>query len=469
MLSREDNLRVTQTGSSTPAGEMLRSFWQPAALVEELDERRPSKPVRLLGEDLVLFRDDEGEYGLIGRMCAHRGSDLAYGRVEHGGLRCLYHGWLYDRQGSCLEQPAEPEASRFHTKIRQPAYPCREQGGIVFAYLGGGDPPPLPDYDCFLAPDEHTFAYKGWWECNWLQGLEGGIDPSHVSFLHRFLVDEDPRDAYGQQFRDTVEGTDRTLSSLVGEKFRPDIEVERTDYGMRLLATRELDADSIHVRITNLVAPNAFVIPFSNTTNIIQWHVPIDDHNHYWYMLMYDFVDPTDKETLRRQRQDSSEGPEYRPVRNARNQWGFDIDEQLSLTYTGMGLDINVHDQWAVESMGPVQDRTQEHLGVSDKAVSAYRRMLLQAIDDHAAGKRTTGQVLDADDAAALRGPIAVDTVQPIANWRTSWSEKDAERRGRSPWAVPVAPAPTTTSSATEDGATAAGTSAQPGAHAGDA
>jgi phthalate 4,5-dioxygenase len=217
--------------------------------------------------------------------------------------------------------------------------------------------------------------------------------------------------------------------------------VERTDYGMRLLATRELDAESIHVRITNLVAPNAFVIPFSNTTNIIQWHVPIDDGNHYWYMLMYDFVDPTDKETLRRQRQDSSEGPEYRPVRNARNQWGFDIDEQLSLTYTGMGLDINVHDQWAVESMGPVQDRTQEHLGVSDKAVSAYRRMLLQAIDDHAAGKRTTGQVLDADDAAALRGPIAVDTVQPTATWRTSWADKDAERRGRSPWATPVVPA----------------------------
>lgn len=435
MLSEKDNQLVTETGPGTPAGDLLRASWQPAALVEELDERRPSKPVKLLGEDLVLFRDTDGEYGLIGRRCAHRGADLAFGRVEDGGLRCLYHGWLYDRAGSCLEQPAEPEASRFNEKIAQTAYPCRQQGGIVFAYLGGGDPPPFPEYDAFLAPDEHTFAYKGWWECNWLQGLEGGIDPSHVSFLHRFLVDDDPRDAYGQQFRDNVEGTDRTLSSFVGEKFRPEIDVERTEYGLRLLATRELDAELVHVRITNLVAPNAFVIPFSSTTNIIQWHVPIDDTNHYWYMLMYDFADPTDKQTLRAQRQDSSEGPEYRPVRNRHNDWGFDIEEQLSLTYTGMGLDINVHDQWAVESGGAIQDRTTEHLGVSDKAITAYRRILLRSIEDHAAGKRTLGQVVDDTDAAALRGPVAVDTTAPVGAWREHWRERDEQRRKASPWA----------------------------------
>jgi phthalate 4,5-dioxygenase len=435
MLSADENALVTETGRGSACGDLLRAYWQPAALVEELDDRRPSKPVRLLGEDLVLFRDDEGAYGLIGRRCAHRAADLAFGRIEDGGVRCLYHGWLYDRHGRCLEQPAEPEGSRFADKIRHTAYPCREQGGIVFAYLGGGTPPPFPEYDCFLAPDEYTFAFKGWWECNWLQGLEGGIDPSHVSFLHRFLVEDDPREAYGQQFRDTVEGTGKTLSALVGERFRPEIDVERTAYGLRLLSTRGLDDGEVHVRITNLVAPNAFVIPFSNSANLIQWHVPIDDVNHFWYMLLYDYERPTDKKTLREQRLESCTLPDYRPTRHARNSWGFDIDEQLSLTYTGMGLDINVHDQWAVESMGAVQDRTEEHLGVSDKAITAYRRVLLRAIQDHAEGKETPGMARDELTAGALRGPVAVDTVAPQASWREHWVQRDERRRAASPWA----------------------------------
>ena len=357
------------------------------------------------------------------------------GRIEDGGLRCLYHGWLYNRHGACLEQPAEPEGSRFNEKIRQTAYPCLEHNGIVFAYLGGGDPPPFPAYDAFLAPDDYTFAFKGWWECNWLQGLEGGIDPSHVSFLHRFLVDDDPREAYGQQFRDTVEGTGKTLSALVGEKFRPDIDVVGTEYGMRLTSTRELDDGQLHVRITNLVAPNAFVIPFSNTSNIIQWHVPIDDVNHFWYMLMYDFSRRTDKKTLREQRLESCTLPDYRSTRNARNDWGFDENEQLSLTYTGMGLDINVHDQWAVESMGAIQDRTAEHLGVSDKAITAYRRILLRAIGDHRAGKDTPGMACDDLAAQRLRGPVAVDTVAPREDWREHWLRRDERRREESPWA----------------------------------
>ena len=206
MLSREDNDRLTQTGPDTPCGGLMRAYWQPAALVSELRDERPVTPVRLLGEDLVLFRKPDGGHGLIGRYCAHRGVDLAYGRLEECGLRCLYHGWLYGPDGRCLEQPAEPAHSRFHEKIRHVSYPCRERNGIVFAYMGGGDPPPFPDYDCFVAPDAYTFAFKGLWECNWLQGVEGGIDPSHVSFLHRF-INEDPRETYGQQFAEQVEGT----------------------------------------------------------------------------------------------------------------------------------------------------------------------------------------------------------------------------------------------------------------------
>ncbi|MDO8187844.1 aromatic ring-hydroxylating dioxygenase subunit alpha [Conexibacter sp. JD483] len=434
MLSREENEKLTQTGPGTPGGGLMRAYWQPAALVAELNEARPVKPVRLLGEDLVLFRKGDGSYGLIGRWCAHRGVDLAYGRLEECGMRCLYHGWLYDAEGRCVEQPAEPAHSRFHTKIRHVSYPVQERNGIVFAYLGGGDPPPFPDYDCFVAPDAYTFAFKGLWECNWLQGVEGGIDPSHVSFLHRFL-DEDPRETYGQQFAELVEGTDKTLSALVGENFRPDIEVETTDHGLRVFAVRDLGEQIRHVRITNLMFPNAFVVPFGNTKVFAQWHVPIDDHTHYWYMILYDFEQQTDKETLWNQRISEVTLPDFRPVRNRANEWGFDVAEQQTLTYTGMGLDINVHDQWAVESMGPIQDRTVERLGVSDRAVTANRRMLLRAIEDHEAGQPTPGRATDAASARALTGPLAFDTIARADAWQEGWRAGEARRREQSPWA----------------------------------
>ena len=262
MLKRSDNERVTRSGPGTPLGRLMRAYWQPAALVSEMPADRPVKAVRLLGEDLVLFRR-EGGWGLVGRFCAHRGVDLSFGRLEDGGLRCLYHGWLYGSDGRCLEQPAEPEHSTFASRVRIPSYPCEERNGIVFAYLGEGEPPPFPAYDCFTAPDAYTFAFKGLWECNWLQGVEGGIDPSHVSFLHRF-VGEDPREVYGQQFSEVVEGTDKKLSELVADNYRPDIEVEEAAHGLRVYAVRELTERLKHVRVTNLVFPNAFVVPFGN-------------------------------------------------------------------------------------------------------------------------------------------------------------------------------------------------------------
>ena len=436
MLSREDNGRLTQTGPEAPAGRLLRAYWQPAALVSEMPAERPVKAVRLMGEDLVLFkRDGDREWGLVSRYCAHRGVDLSYGRLEDGGLRCLYHGWLYGADGQCLEQPAEPPHSRFFQKVKIASYPCAERNGIIFTYMGGGDPPPFPDYDCFVAPDEYTFAFKGLWDCNWLQGVEGGIDPSHVSFLHRFL-DEDPRDVYGQQFREEVEGTGKSTAEIVGEAYRPDIEVESAPHGLRVFALRALDDDTRHLRVTNLMFPNAFVVPFGGDRVFCQWHVPIDDDRHFWYMIFYDFKDQTDKETLLSQRLENVTLPDYRPTRNRDNNWGFDASEQQSLTYTGMGLDINVHDQWAVESMGHIQDRTVERLGVSDRAVTSNRRLLLRTIADHEAGKPLPGLPLDKESAHALQGPLAIDTVTPAENWQEAWREREAARRAESPWAA---------------------------------
>lgn len=435
MLKQEDNEKITRSGPGTPLGALLRSYWQPAALVSEMPGERPVKAIRIMSEDLVLFKKRQG-WGLISRYCAHRGVDLSYGRLEEDGIRCLYHGWLYDGEGRCVEQPAEPDHSQFLGKIRISNYPCVEKNGIIFTYMGAGDPPPFPDYDCFIAPEEYTFAFKGLWECNWLQGLEGGIDPSHVSFLHRF-IQEDPREVYGQQFSEEVEGTGKKLSMLVGESFRPDIEVESADHGLRVFALRQLTEDIKHVRVTNLMFPNAFVVPFGNTKVFTQWHVPIDDEHHYWFMIWYDFAEPTDKETLLAQRLEGVTLPDYRPIRNRSNNWGFDPQEQKELTYTGMGLDINVHDQWAVESMGPVQDRTVERLGVSDRAVTANRRLLLRAIESFASGGQTPAHPVSADEAAALTGPLAMDTIAANDVWQERWVQRERERRESSPWAAP--------------------------------
>jgi phthalate 4,5-dioxygenase len=434
MLSIEQNDRITLAGPQAPAGTLLRRYWQPAALVDELAGNRPVKPVRLMGEDLVLFRDERGRYGLIGRSCPHRGTDLAYGRLEDGGLRCAFHGWLFDVAGHCLQTPAEPDDSNLCAQIRQKAYPVIERSGILFAYLGPGEPPALPQFDCFVAPDTHTFAFKGMIDCNWLQSLEVGIDPAHTSFLHRFFHDEDPKQGYGKLFRDTSIDSEMPMTQIMRDFPRPRIEVEPTRYGMRVITLREISATQTHIRVTNLMFPNAFVIPMSREMTITQWHVPIDDTRHYWYAIFTSFGAPVDKDEMRRQRLALYELPDYVPRKNKRNDYGFDPHEQAHDTFTGMGADINVHDQWACESMGTIQDRTNEHLGRSDKAIVAYRRLLRGAIDEALNGGRPL-MVLDAQAATDLTGPAAIDGIGPTADWQGYWQRTDAGKRKAASWA----------------------------------
>ena len=279
MISQELNDLLTRTGPGSDAGAVMRHYWQPAALSDELAGNRPVVPVKLLGEDLVLFRDNDGELGLIGRACPHRGADLCYGRLEDNGLRCPFHGWHFNRDGQCVEQPGEPDGSRMHERIQNTSYPVIEKNGIIFAYMGPGAPPEFPNFDCFRAPDTHVFAFKGMWDCNWLQAMEVGIDPAHASFLHRFLEDEDPEDSYGKQFRDKAADTDIPMTKLLRDYPRPNISVEETDYGMRIIALRHLGNNKTHVRITNQIFPEAISIPMSSEMIITQWHVPIDDEH----------------------------------------------------------------------------------------------------------------------------------------------------------------------------------------------
>ncbi|MCQ3942090.1 MAG: aromatic ring-hydroxylating dioxygenase subunit alpha [Alphaproteobacteria bacterium] len=433
MLSAQQNDLITRIGPGTPAGALLRRYWQPAALVDELATNRPVKPIRLFGENLVLFRDEKGRYGLLDRQCPHRGADLAFGRLEDGGLRCSFHGWLFDVTGKCLDTPAEPVGSPLCANIKQTAYPVVERSGILWAYLGPGEPPAFPHLDCFIAPDSHVFAFKGLIECNWLQALEVGIDPSHTSFLHRFFEDEDPSKGYGKQFRDRTLDSDMPITRIMREYTRPQIEIEPTDYGMRLVTRRQINDAKAHIRVTNLLFPNAFIIPMSGEMTISQWHVPVDDTNNYWYAIFTSFGNPVDKAEMRRQRLELYELPDYVSRKNKRNDYGYDPHEQEHATYTGMGADINVHDQWAVESQGAIQDRTREHLGQADRAITTYRRLLRDAIAGAGEGRKPL-MVLDEGGAASITGPAAVDGVGPLDDWQGYWRAAEERRRRQSSW-----------------------------------
>ncbi|MGJ4927187.1 Rieske 2Fe-2S domain-containing protein [Bradyrhizobium sp. HKCCYLS2038] len=437
MMSKEQNDLITRIGLNAPAGKLMRMYWQPAALVDELAGERPVRAVKLLGQDFVLFKDEQGRYGLLDRDCPHRGADLAFGRLENGGLRCAFHGWLFDVDGACLETPAEPAGSPLCQNVKQRSYPVVEKGGILWAWLGDGAAPAFPDLDCFTAPDTYTFAFKGLIECNWLQALEVGIDPAHASFLHRFFEDEDTSTAYGKQFRGASADSELPMTKVLREYDRPIINVERTEYGLRIIALREIDADRTHVRVTNQLFPHAFVIPMSTEMTITQWHVPVDDETCYWYAIFTSYGAPVDRAKMRAQRLELYELPEYRSRKNKGNDYGFDPREQATETYTGMGSDINVHDQWAVESMGRIQDRTREHLGQSDKAIIQYRRLLREQIETVARGE-TPMLHLDASAARSVQGPATMDGIGPTRGWETYWMDVDVRRRRNAPWAAPV-------------------------------
>lgn len=449
-MQAEQNQLITRIGPGTACGALLRSYWQPAALVDEFDPaldprmaHRPVKAVRLLGEDLVLFRDGSGRYGLLDRHCPHRGADLAFGRHEGDGLRCPFHGWKFDAAGACLETPAEPAGSTLCQRVRQRSYPVAEHAGVVFAWLGaeGSTPPALPRFDCLAAPASHSFAFKGLWSCNWLQAFEVGIDPAHPSFLHRYLNDEsfDAASAYGRQFRAAsvgdVQGERWPMTRVMREFCQPEIRFNEVAEGLlRLTALRPMTDALTHVRVTHAMFPATFVIPLSETITITQMHVPVDDTHTYWYSFFTSFAEPLDKAAMRAQRLACVTLPEYAPKQGRHNGWGFDPEEQRTRTYLGMGEDdINLHDQWAVESMGPVQDRTREHLGTSDKVIMANRRTLLKAIETVRGGGRPP-MALGADEAASFTGPDTIDCIAPADRWESFWSDAARAKRAGAAW-----------------------------------
>lgn len=375
MLTKEQNRILTAVGPGTPMGRLVREYWQPIALVRELDKGCPV-PLTIMGEELVLFRDDQGRIGLLDRHCSHRLTDLSYGRVEDGGIRCIYHGWLYDVGGRCLEQPGEPADSTFKEKIQHPAYPCRVAAGMVFAYLGSGPVPAFPPLEALFSPEGHVYTRKYLQECNFIQGNEGNIDPVHGSYLHRSMV-EDPNDWR----RVRVPGSGLTAQSLRGRDTTPTIEIMETGYGIRILTRRRVGQDQQFARISNFVMPNLSVVPGASEGDgyNINWHVPIHDRLHWKFQITYRRSGPLDIERMAADEGNLVE-PDFRLIRNQDNRYQQDRDEMVSEWFSGLGPHFIIHDTLATETQGPVEDRTREHLGTTDKAIAASRLQLFGAL-----------------------------------------------------------------------------------------
>jgi phenylpropionate dioxygenase-like ring-hydroxylating dioxygenase large terminal subunit len=421
MLTAEQNALITRTAPATPGGDLLRRYWQPVALRAELPLGGAPIPVRILGEDLVLFRDGDGQPALMGLHCPHRGADLSYGRLEDGGVRCLYHGWLFDRTGQCLEQPGEPADSTFYQRVRHTAYPCIEANDFILTYMGPGEPPLLPAYEFLRADPDHVWATKIYAECNYLQGNEGNIDPQHLSFLHRQLAE-----TAGSSER--VPGATVTSNAVHGRDVAPTIAVEETDFGVRIYSVRKMDEAQNYVRISNFVMPNLSTFPGITGADGFQahWHVPIDDTHHWKYLINLQRSRPLDKEWLRGMTV-MSLGPDYRLSRNQANRYGQDREEQRTRSYTGIGYnDFQAQDAFATESQGPVQDRTAEHLGTTDRAIILARQMLLRGVSDVQEGRDPPHVCRDVAASDLSHHVVKAEAVPTTADWRTYWQTPGA-------------------------------------------
>lgn len=415
MLKPEENDRLTHVGPGTPMGTLFRRYWIPAALASELAEP-DGAPVRipLLGEKLVGFRDTEGKIGILADACPHRLAPMFFGRNEECGLRCVYHGWKFDVSGTCTDMPSEPPDSLFKSKVNIRAYPAYEAGGIVWTFMGPSElMPPPPDFELCRAPATHRFVSKTFEACNWLQALEGGLDTAHSSFAHNLDIN-DPE-------------------FLRSRNTYPRLEVEKTGYGYTYAGIRRLSAEEQYVRAYHYVMPSMQIrgavsgrkggvrdIP---TINGHIW-IPIDDvscHAYNW-MYSYDPAIPITPQYALQFETAYGRGPDdmipgtFRLKRNAENDYLIDRDLQRRQTYTGI-VGVNTQDFALQEGMGPVVDRSQEHLGTSDRAIIAARQLLLEATEAAQRGEPVRGT-----DPAASKKIRAFDATLPLAaDWHDAF------------------------------------------------
>jgi phenylpropionate dioxygenase-like ring-hydroxylating dioxygenase large terminal subunit len=375
MLRKEQNDLLTQTGPETAMGAMFRRYWIPALLSEELPEN-DCAPVRvkLLSERLLAFRDSQGRYGLIEEFCAHRGVSLWFGRNEASGIRCPYHGWKYDVTGQCVDVPSEPAENGFCARIRLKSYPLVEQGGVLWTYMGPArQQPPLPQFEFSLVPAPQRYISKRLQECNWLQAMEGGIDSSHVSWLHRANLDSDPlfKGAKGNQYN---------LSDA-----KPVFEVVASEGGLLIGARRNAEQGNYYWRITPWVMPCFTMVP-PRGDHPVHGHfwIPIDDVNCWAWSFDYHPVRALTAAEVAAMR--AGKGIHvatlpgtYLPLANKSNDYLMDrAAQKAGRTFSGVD-GIGMQDASLQESMGPIADRTRENLSSTDNGIVMARMRLMKA------------------------------------------------------------------------------------------
>ncbi|MGA2393065.1 MAG: Rieske 2Fe-2S domain-containing protein [Candidatus Lustribacter sp.] len=420
MLTEAENQRLTRVGPGTPMGTLFRRYWIPALLSEELPEPDGAPVrVRLLGEDLVAFRDSTGTVGLVSAYCPHRRAPMFFGRNEECGLRCVYHGWKFDRDGACVDMPSEPPDSLFKTKVKIEAYPTWEGGSIVWAYLGPAElQPEPPAHELVRTPATHRHVSKSFEDCNFLQALEGGIDPTHASIMHNGNIGD----------RSFLNRYDELVAN---------IQLDKTDYGFTYAGIRTL-TKATWVRGYHYIMPSFHMRatvegPFGNRSDgpTIDGHiwVPIDDEQTWVFSFGYshDPARPLDHERVRARETRLGRGdnlePGYRPRQNKSNDYGIDRQRQKTESMTGIP-GINTQDFALQEGMGPICDRSQEHLGTTDRAIITLRQVLFAALDTLDSGGRPP-----AIDPATYRNVRSFDRlVQPDTEWRSA-TKADAVTR----------------------------------------
>ena len=392
MLTREENELLTRVGPGSRMGELFRSFWLPALLSEELPQPDcPPVRLRIVSEDLIAFRDTMGRVGLIEAYCAHRGGFLYWGRNEHCGLRCTYHGWKFDVEGRCVDMPTEAPGSSFKDKVRIRSYPTCELGGIVWAYMGAQENiPEIPDFEWMHLPETHRHVSKWLQESNWLQGLEGEMDTSHASLLHRFTDSPGAPDYQRRAIR---------MEALYQDT-APRIAVKETDYGFVYGGRRDAGQGEYYWRVMHWLLPTFSLIPAPEYPMAAgrAW-IPIDDEHTFTFSYTFHPERPlTDEEVgalkagvrfppeLDRSTYRLEDGyviDTWRPKRNRENNYLIDREIQRSRNYTGIH-GINDQDRSIQETIrsyggkwGAIADRTRERLGSTDLAIIAIRQRLL--------------------------------------------------------------------------------------------
>ncbi|MFM1813638.1 MAG: hypothetical protein RLZ98_333 [Pseudomonadota bacterium] len=421
MLAKEKNELLCRVEGDAPMGRLMRRYWVPALQARDLVAGGAPKRVRLFGEDLVAFRSPDGSIGLIEEYCPHRRASMAIAKNEDCGLRCLYHGWLIDAEGTIVETPAEPADSRLKERVKAVAYPVREAGGIVWTYMGPkeAEPPPM-DFEFTGMPSSRVLIMQAREECNWAQTMEGVIDSAHSNYLHATEIR--PKEGVSK----TVQGGEKDGHfARPSNDGAPRLEVQMQPYGFRYAAIRKpiIDPETKkYVRVTLFVAPCYAIFPAPKGWASMQMFVPIDDTHTMFYYVMWNYEQDLSDELRAHYfekhgvRVGIDMDDQYRKVRNRDNTWLQDRDAMREGRSASGIFGINTEDFAVQESMGPIIDRSTENLGQSDLAVVHFRRLMLDAVERFESTGELPPGLRDPVDFSALKSAEAI--VPHDVDWR---------------------------------------------------